>query len=114
MVGGIQGQHPRALPSFGTFAGEPDFLADSRRIVFVSDYDASKAGETELYVVDPDGPLTAAGHPPTERLTYSPGYDGAPRVSPDGRYLLFTSSRESKGGVDLYVATLWEGAVSPE
>jgi len=111
-VAGSAGQHARALPGLGTYAGEPAFLGDSRRIVFASDYDASGSGETELYLVDPDGPVTAAGHPPTERLTFSPGYDGAPRVSPDGRHLLFASGRGGKAGaMDIYVATLWEGAV---
>lgn len=110
-VAGVEGQHARALPAFGTYAGQPAFLADSRRIVFASDYDASGPGETELYLVDPEGAVTAAGHPPTERLTYSAGYDGAPRVSSDGRHMLFASARDAKPGeVDIYVATLWEGA----
>lgn len=113
-VSGIDGQHARALPTWGTFAGEPTFLVDSRRIVFSSDYDGSGPGETDLYLVEPDGPATAAGYPPIERLTYGRGYDGAPRVSPGGRQLLFVSGRgaTADGEVDVYVATLWDGAVT--
>jgi TolB protein len=45
----------------------------------------------EIYLGDLDSPKQV-------RLTYHDGFDGFPVVSPDGRWLLFSSSRDSKPG----------------
>lgn len=47
----------------------------------------------DIYVAEPDG-----SHP--EVLIDGPGYDAEPTVSPDGKYLIFTSTRS--GDLELY------------
>jgi TolB protein len=102
MIAGSRGQHPRVVTARGRLNADPAFLTDSRRLIFSSDFDAAaEGGPLDLYLVDPEGAATAAcgvqegagGCPPIERITFSPGYDGEARVSPDGRHILFTSSR---------------------
>jgi len=52
------------------------------RIVYESDFD----GNRDLWIMNQDG---TGG----KKLTSGPGRNGAPRVTPDGRYILFTSLR---------------------
>jgi TolB protein len=106
-LAGLLGQHPRALGPLGTFDAEPSFLPDSRHLLLTSDYDAAPgAASFELYLLDPDGPQTRGGTLPLERITFHPAYDGQARVSPDGRWIAFTSGRATSkdGGRDVFVA----------
>jgi TolB protein len=52
------------------------------RIVYESDFNGNK----DIWIMNQDG---TGG----KRLTSGPGRNGNPRVTPDGRYILFTSSR---------------------
>jgi eukaryotic-like serine/threonine-protein kinase len=56
--------------------------APDGRIVYESDFD----GDRDVWIMNQDG----TGR---KNLTSSPGRDGNPRVTPDGRYILFTSLR---------------------
>jgi Tol biopolymer transport system component len=56
--------------------------APDGRIVYESDFD----GNRDLWIMNQDG---TGG----KKLTSGPGRNGAPRVTPDGRYILFTSLR---------------------
>jgi Tol biopolymer transport system component len=107
MLSGSEGQRPRAVSRDGTYSFQPTFLADSARLLYTSDRDSPAAGrDFELYLTDPDGPVTATGGPRVERVSFSAGYDGEGAFSPDGRYLAFVSSRraEHAGETDVFVA----------
>lgn len=52
----------------------------------------------ELYMVDVDG----ASDP--VRVTFTPGFDGLPSFSPDGRQLAWTSNRTSSGQSQIFLA----------
>src|SRR5215813_6231940 len=56
--------------------------APDGRIVYDSDFD----GNSDIWIMNQDG---TGG----KKLTSGPGRNGAPRVTPDGRYILFTSVR---------------------
>lgn len=108
-IAGAEGQNARPITSHGRTSLAPSFLPDSRRVIFASNIDAPPRGEAggfDLYVVDPDGPVTATGGPAVERITFAEGLDSAPAVSPDGRYLVFTSSRLGRepGETNVFVA----------
>lgn len=109
-LAGAAGQQPVAVVSNGQLNFGPAFLPDSRRVIFASDLDDASAGDEprnfELYTVDPAAPATAAGGPALTRVTYFDGFDGSPRFSPDGRYLVFTSGRHADrpGDTNLFVA----------
>ena len=110
-IGGAEGQNARQVTSNGHANFAPSFLPDSRRVIFASDIDAGppargRAPNFDLYVVDPEGPQTAAGGPPVERITFAEEFDSFPMFSPDGRYLAFTSNRHGKepGETNVFVA----------
>ena len=66
-------------------------------------------GNFELWMINPDG----SG---LERITNSDGFDGFPMFSPDGKLLVFASSRGLPPGTretDLYLAR-WDEAAPPK
>lgn len=109
VVAGVEGQNPRTITKNGKANFGPSFMHDSRRVIFASNVDAV-AGHGlpnfDLYVVDPDGPLTQTGVPALERITFYDGFDGFPMFSPDGEHLVFASNRLGKtaGETNLFVA----------
>ncbi len=111
MMASADGARPRVISKLGHFNMTPAFLGDSRRVVFASDRDSPAdrpAPRFDLYLVDPDGPATSSGGPRVDRLTYFADFDGAPRISPDGNWIAFTSSRFAgdPGGTNVFVARL--------
>ena len=105
VIAGSLGQRRRVLFAGGRYNITPSFMSDSRHVVFSSDYDAADDNAAspsfELYKIAP-------GDEQPERITYSPGFDAEPTVSPDGRYLAFTSSRGSSdpAGSNVFIARL--------
>lgn len=75
----------------------PDWSADNAWIAFASDRD----GNEEIYMMRTDGSML-------RRLTNDPGRDIHPYFSPDGRYLLFNSTR-GNGSFDIYRYTIATG-----
>jgi Tol biopolymer transport system component len=110
IVSGAEGQNARFITKNGKANFGPSFLPDSRRVIFSSNVDSTaprgKAPNFELYVIDPDGPITAGGTPSLERVTYYDEFDGFPLFSPDGEYLVFASNRfgSQPGETNVFVA----------
>jgi len=79
------------MPPF-SLGGPDDFAAspDGKEVAFVRNDDAEPAFSTnaELYV------MPVAGGP-ARKVAGSPGYDGAPLYSPDGRWLAFRSQQRA-------------------
>ena len=95
------------------------FLKDNKHIVFASTHLASEAcppvpdrakygnkyiwplyPEYDIFVSNMDGKIT-------RQLTDNPGYDAEATISPDGKTMLFTSTRD--GDIDLYTMDLKSG-----
>jgi len=113
MVAGAQGQNARAITKTGKANFGPSFLPDSRRVIFASNVDSAPPSHGsgappnfDLYIVDPDGPVTPTGVPALERVTFSEDFDGFPMFSPDGEHLVFASNRygSKRGETNLFVA----------
>ncbi|HVF90022.1 MAG TPA: PDZ domain-containing protein [Blastocatellia bacterium] len=77
---------------------DPAFSPDSRWVAFTGDYD----GNTDVYVVPASG-----GVP--RRLTYHPGADRVCGWTPDGKRVLFSSSRKSPSGYNQLFTVPSEG-----
>ena len=60
-----------------------------------------KASDDDIFVADLNGKIT-------KQLTNTPGYDAEATISPDGKTMLFTSTRD--GDIDLYTMNLKSGA----
>jgi Tol biopolymer transport system component len=95
------------------------FLKDNKHVVFASTHhknetcppvpDRAKYGnkyiwplypEYDIFVADLNGKIT-------KQLTDNPGYDAEATISPDGKTMLFTSTRD--GDIDLYTMDLKTG-----
>lgn len=88
------GTGKRQITSNGAANFAPFFYPNGKRIIFASNYETDKKttvsqGNFELWAVDIDGKNL-------ERITFSPGFDGFPIFSPDGKKLVFASNRNAK------------------
>jgi len=70
--------------------GDPQFSPDGKRIAFrVTEFDMEKGkSDSDIYIMNADGSEI-------RRLTWREGADYHPRWSPDGKWLMFVSTREN-------------------
>lgn len=92
------GSAARQITHLGGASFAPSFFADSRRIIFSSNYEHAGSSEFELYAVDRDGSRL-------ERITYTGGFNAFPQFSPDGRKLVFASNRNAKQPHEINIFT---------
>ena len=73
-------------------------MRDGKRIIFASNVNQS-GFQFDLWTVGKDGQGL-------ERITTAAGFDGFPVFSPDGQYVVWSSSRANPEGydLDLYIA----------
>ena len=88
------GQHQVTKLGGASFA--PSFFADSKRILFASNYEHPGSSQFELYAVNRDG----SG---LERVSFAGGFDAFPQFSPDGKKLVFVSNRNAKAPHEINV-----------
>ena len=109
------GSHLRRLTAASGYDAEAAYSPDGRKIVFTSLRDAyptnklsaedRKRLETdpayfgEIYIMNTDGS-------DQRRLTHSPGYDGGPFFSPDGRRIIWRRFDEKGTTADVYTMKL--------
>jgi Tol biopolymer transport system component len=96
------GSDQRQVTHLGGANFAPYFTASGNRIIFSSNFKHPRGPEGknfDLYLVDLDG-----SH--LEPITTDPGFDGFPEFSPDGRRLVWESSRNTTGpgDLDIYIA----------
>ena len=86
----LDGSDQKQITDFGAMSWAPYEHPSGQYFVFAS----NKLGfeNFEVYMVD------AAGAKEPVRVTYSPGFDGLPVPSPDGKQLAWTSSRGGNEG----------------
>src|SRR6266446_6832919 len=90
------GTDARQITDFGSMSWAPFEHPSGRYIIFAS----NKLGfeNFELFMVDIEGKKEPV------RVTYSPGFDGLPVPSPDGKQLAWTSSRSGGAAGQLFLA----------
>jgi len=109
-VANADGSDARQLTYLNTASFGPYWIPGSDRIIFSSNYGDPKGREFELWAINGNGTNL-------ERITSSPGFDGFPMFSPDGKTLAFASNRATAPGqhdTNLFLAS-WQGApIVPE
>lgn len=92
------GTNQRQITSNGAANFCPYFTRDGKKIIFASN--ANQTGfEFDLWMVGKDGEGL-------ERISTAPGFDGFPVFSPDGEFVVWSSSRADPAGrgLDLFIA----------
>ena len=91
------GSDQKQITTFGSMSWAPYMHPSGEYFIFAS----NKLGfeNFELFMVD------AAGTKEPVRVTYTPGFDGLPVPSPDGKTLAWTSSRAGGSGGQLFLAS---------
>jgi Tol biopolymer transport system component len=92
----LDGSDQKQITTFGSMSWAPYMHPSGAYFIFAS----NKLGfdNFELFMVD------AAGTKEPVRVTYSPGFDGLPVPSPDGKTLAWTSSRAGGSAGQLFLA----------
>ena len=90
------GSDPTLLTDFGSMSWAPYVHPSGKYLFFAS----NKLGFTnfEVFIVDIDGKKEPV------RVTYTDGFDGLPVPTPDGKELVWTSTRHGGEGAQLYIA----------
>ncbi|MBM3437391.1 MAG: M28 family peptidase, partial [Bacteroidetes bacterium] len=101
----VDGTGEKKLTDFGSLSWAPFFHPTGDYLVFAS----NKLGfaNFEVYLVDADGLREPV------RVTYTDKFDGLPVFSPDGKKLVWTSSRCTDGKTQLFIAG-WNDAFARE
>ncbi len=89
---GSNGNHKRRITNLGAASFAPAFFPKGKhlRIIFSSNQGSTGGmGNFELYTINVNGTKL-------EQITYSPGFDGFPMFSPDGKKLVWASNRNAK------------------
>lgn len=92
----VDGSNTLQLTRLGARSGAPFFHPSGAYVVFSSDADG--ADERALYLVDAEGQRTPL------RIVDGTGFDRWPTFSPDGRKLVWTSTRTVDGLPQVYIA----------
>jgi len=98
-----------AITDNNAYDAECAFSADGKSIVFASNRDADPAttrpssADLDLYAMRADGSNPVC-------LTTTPGYDGGPFFSPDGRRLVYRSDRMNNNLLQIFIADVVRNA----
>ena len=71
----------------------PNFMPDSKRIIFASNHEYKRGFPFNMYVVNEDG----SG---LKKISRDKGFDAFPMFSPDGKKIIFSSNRNNGGTRD--------------
>src|SRR5438874_8892392 len=101
----LDGSDKKRVTDFKSMSWAPFYHPTGDYLIFTS----NKLGfeNFELFLIDAKGE-----HEPV-RVTFTPGFDGLPVFSPDGRKLCWTSGRTSDGKSQLFLAD-WNDAAARE
>jgi Tol biopolymer transport system component len=102
-VANADGSNATQVTYLGAASFGPYWIPGRERIIFSSNYGDPKGREFELWAINANGTEL-------ERITNSPGFDGFPMFSPDGKTLAFASNRATAPGqrdTNLFLAS-WD------
>lgn len=71
----------------------PNFMPDSKRIIFCSNHEYPRGFPFNMYIIEP-------GKEAIEKVSRDKGFDAFPMFSPDGKKIVFSSNRNNGGTRD--------------
>ncbi len=95
MTMGVDGAGPQTITRMGAMSWAPFYHPSGQYLIFATNRHGFD--NFELYIVDADGRSEPA------RVTYTPGFDGLPVFTPDGR-LSWTSNRTAERTSQIFLA----------
>jgi Tol biopolymer transport system component len=101
----IDGTNEKRITDFNSMSWAPFFHPSGDYIAFCSNLFGY--ANFEVFIVDADGLKEPV------RVTYTDKFDGLPVFSPDGKKMVWTSSRTSDGKAQLFIAD-WDDAFARE
>ncbi len=95
----VDGSDVKQVTHLGKANWAPYFTPDGKKIMFSSNYDATKGFNFNLFTINPDGTGI-------EKITNVSTFNAFPMFSRDGKKLVFSSNRNTHGnpGIDLFIA----------
>jgi Tol biopolymer transport system component len=95
-VANADGSDAKQITSYGQANWAPNFLPDSKRIIFCSNHEYKRGFPFNMYVTDING----VG---LEKVSRDNGFDAFPMFSPDGKKIVFSSNRDNGGSRDINI-----------
>jgi Tol biopolymer transport system component len=88
----LNGKNVKKETSLGQANWAPNFMPDSKRIIFASNHEYKRGFPFNMYILNPDGKL--------EKISRDKGFDAFPMFSPNGKKIVFCSNRNNGGTRD--------------
>lgn len=95
-VANADGSNARQITDFGQANWAPNFMPDSKRIIFASNHEYKRGFPFNLYTINGDG-----GN--LQKISRDKGFDAFPMFSPNGKKIAFSSNRNNGGTRDTNV-----------
>jgi TolB protein len=87
-IANADGSDAKQVTNYGQANWAPNFLPDSKRIIFCSNQEYSRGFPFNMYLTDINGKGL-------EKVSRDNGFDAFPMFSPDGKKIVFSSNRNS-------------------
>jgi TolB protein len=95
-VANADGSDAKQITNYGQANWAPNFLPDSRQIIFCSNHEYSRGFPFNMYLTDTNGNGL-------EKISRDNGFDAFPMFSPDGKKIVFSSNRNSGSSRDINI-----------
>lgn len=95
-ISDADGSNPKQVSSFGQANWAPNYMPDSKRIIFASNHEYKRGFPFNIYIMNEDG----SG---LYKVSRDKGFDAFPMFSYDGKKILFSSNRNNGGTRDTNV-----------
>lgn len=95
-VANADGSNVKQVTSFGQANWAPNYMPDSKRIIFASNHEYKRGFPFNLYMINEDGTGL-------QKVSRDKGFDAFPMFSPDGKKIIFSSNRNNGGTRDTNV-----------
>ncbi len=92
-IADADGSNAQQITRLGQANWAPNFMPDSKRIIFASNHEYKRGFPFNMYTINPDGSNLI-------KISRDKGFDAFPMFSPDGKKILFSSNRNNGGTRD--------------